>query len=114
MSVYFQDVAQEFVPHYFELLAKGDRSVKPMYAEAAELVLNEESVKGRDAVVDAVAKLKLQAPGNDAFLAQPGKEADDIFVTVHTGGYLVTFMLANVGENNRFAIKSQIVHKSQK
>ena len=111
MAVYFQDVATEFVPHYFEVIGKDVASVKPMYAENVELKIGSETFKGRDTVAAEVAKLKLQPVTPDAFLAQPGKEPDEIFITVNTGRYVVSFSLANIGENNRFAIKYQLIHK---
>lgn len=113
MSVCFLDVSDNFVPHYFELLASDVSTVAPMYREDAELQNGSTLVNGRLNIVAELGKLKLSDP--EGAQSQPGKNPDDVILTVRAkgqdGSYIVTLMLSNIGENNRFAITNQVIHK---
>jgi hypothetical protein len=116
MTVSFGDVARKFVPYYFKLLATGINEVAPMYTEEAELQINAQLVRGRSTVVDELAKLGKLAllptyaahPYNDNGVIVTAKAASE------TAKYIMTFILALVGDGSQFGITHQIVHVTPK
>jgi hypothetical protein len=119
MTVYYNDVAKEFVQHYFHVLSQGASGLMPMYAENAQLQINSDSLKvGRQDICQELADLiklghlTLQS-GSDNFVAQP-YDIGKILVTApaksESDRYIFTFIIAMVGEGNRFGVTHQLIH----
>jgi hypothetical protein len=115
-TVYFSDVARDFVQHYLQIFAEGAERLASMYAENALLRIGDATYHGRDAVVAEVTKLKsLQlAVPQKPYVAQPFKTDGSVLVTsnmkTETAAYIITFILSIVGEGNRFGITDQLFH----
>jgi hypothetical protein len=114
MKVFFGDVAKEFVQQYFQLLADGAR-VEPMYSENAELQINADLVRGRSNIVAALAKLDKIAgpPSHLNHVAQPYC-GDGVIITAvvasESAKFVMTYILAIVGDGNQFGITHHLIH----
>jgi hypothetical protein len=80
------------------------------------LKIGEASFSGKSAVAEMAKFKTLKLPESQQnFVAQPYGQKNEVIVTVPLKGeevdYVMTFVLANVGEGNRFGITQQIIHR---
>jgi hypothetical protein len=115
-TVYFNDVAKDFIAHYVQIFAEGVERLAQMYAANAQLQIGGATFRGREAVLAEVTKLKglsLAAP-QKSYAAQPFKSDGSVLITANmkteTAAYVITFVLSLVGEGNRFGITDQLFH----
>jgi hypothetical protein len=115
MKVFFKDVANSFLPHYFKLLAQGPDQVAPMYTETAVLMVNSTEFRGRPAILAELANLEPFDSVSCTHLSQPFK-GDGILITAHvrssSAAFVITYIFAIVSDQNQFAITHQVIHKS--
>jgi hypothetical protein len=117
-TVYYGDVAKEFVPHYFELLSNDPHSLEPVYPDNAQLQINSGTHRvGPNAICAELAELTrpghLTAQlGPEAIAAQPYDDKILVVATARseTDQYVFTFVLAINGDQNRFGVTHQLIH----
>jgi hypothetical protein len=111
MKVHFGELGKDFILHYFKLFGEAPDNVAPMYAEHAELHCGEQSISGRANIVSALASLGKLTLGN--YFAQP-YSGDDVLVTagVKAGSesFVMTFIVALIGEGNHFGVTYHLCH----
>jgi hypothetical protein len=116
-AIYYADVAREFLPHYFQMFAEGSSHLAPMYAENVQLRIgNTTSVRGREAALVEIFKLTGLAlvSSTKSSVSQPYGAEGSVIITANVKSdshhYVATFILALVGEGNRYGIIDQLLH----
>lgn len=112
-SVYFQDVTQEFVNHYIELMNEDPKKTEPMYDTNAKLVIGKETFLGHAAVCNKIQSLgKLTS---SSIHGQPYGDKGDVLISVkmrdNLKNYIYSFVLHEIEQQkHRFAIILQVIH----
>jgi hypothetical protein len=115
MALFYSDVAKEFVPHYFQQLNDATPTFTSIYTDDAQLQIDAlPLITGPVRIQAELAKLGRLKPqsGRDAFVAQPYNESGVIIMTTaksDTAQFVFTFLLALVGDSNRFGLTHQLV-----
>jgi hypothetical protein len=116
MTVFYGDIAKEFVPHYFQQLNDSAPKFSAIYTDDAQLQVDAlPLVTGPAQIVAELAKLGRLTPqqGRDSFVAQPYKDAGVIITTTarsEGAQFVFTFVVAPAGDSNRFGVTHQLVH----
>jgi hypothetical protein len=111
MKVHFAELGKDFVSHYFKLFADSPSNVTPMYSEEAELHVGGQVILGRESIVASLATAGNLTVGNH--MSQPYGQSD-VLVTASvrssSHSFVMTFILAEVGEGNQFGVSYHFVH----
>ncbi|KAK8866491.1 hypothetical protein M9Y10_009455 [Tritrichomonas musculus] len=116
-SVFYQDITNEFVHHYIELMKEDPKKTEPMYDSNVKLVVGKDIIQGHDEVckkIQSMGKFELSGMGNE-FCGQPYGQNGDVIITVRVKAnlheYASTFVLHEIeSQRHRFAVILQIIH----